>query len=131
MRHCHLYPLYFGRTFGSTFCEMEPDATAMFIPGTSVICTRSTGAPVPGQIVGNICFHLSLCVDRDTLRTPKYLMLCNFVFCCNFCAPQCASMVVVRFLGGAGGASLGNCPPGWQGTVPGVGKGTEGGRVHW
>ena len=31
---------------------MEPNATTVFTPGTSVICSRSTGEPVPGQVVG-------------------------------------------------------------------------------
>ena len=97
---------------------MEPDATTLFTPGTSVIYTRSTGAPVLGQVVGYSELgdaYLSLCVDRDKLCTPKFLMPCYFVFCRNFCAQQCACTVVVQFPEGGGGRHLATVPRGMAG----------------
>ena len=41
----------------------------------------------------------------DKLCTPTFLMRCYFVFCRNFCAPQCACTAVLR------------SPGGWWGTV--------------
>ena len=40
---------------------------------------------------------------RDKLCTPTFHMLCYFVFCRNFCAPQCACVAVLRSPGGGGG----------------------------
>ena len=51
-------------------------------------------------------------------------MLCYFLFCRNFCAPQCACAVVLRSPGGWWGTvTWGPSHRGWRGTVfPGVGK---------
>ena len=89
----------------------------------------------------NTCFHLSLCVDYDKLCTPKFLMLCYFVFCRNFCAPQCLCTMVVWLRGdggggggGGGGRHLATVPRGgggwwWQGTVFPGGKDKGGGYL--
>ena len=107
---------------------MEPDSTTMFTPGTSVIYTRLHWQPIARMhdfsYCYTTCFHLSLCFDLDKLCTPTFLVLCHFVFCRNFCAPQCACTVVVPFPGGwGGGASLGHRPPGAGGGPSSLGGG--------
>ena len=74
--------------------------------------------PTPVSRASSACMifillqYLSLCVHRDKLCTPKFLMLCSLVFCHNFCAPQRACMVVVRFWGGGGGLTWQPSPRG-------------------
>ena len=66
----------------------------------------------------HIVVLLAFICHRDKLCTPTFFMLCYFVFCRNFCAPQCACTAVLR------------SPGGWWGTVfPGVGK-DKGGRGY-
>ena len=48
----------------------------------------------------------------DKLYTPTFLRLCYFVFCCNFCAPQCACTAVLRSRGPVGDRHLVTVPQG-------------------
>ena len=54
-------------------------------------------------------------LDLDNLCTPPLLTLCYFVFCCNFCAPQCARTVVPQLLGGWGGGRFASGGEGHRG----------------